>query len=59
MNGQKSRRCMGPEILTACRTAAGNTETGEEEVTIETVGAQIETDHRGIISYTIAPGVAG
>jgi hypothetical protein len=32
----------------------GNTETSEEEVTIETVGAQIETDREAVISYFIS-----
>ncbi len=48
---------MGPEILAACKKAGTGPEANENDVTIEAIGAEVETD-REVASHT-PPGRTG
>jgi hypothetical protein len=48
----EARRYMGPEILAACKKGRNTTETNENGVTAEAIGARIDIDHEVAFSYT-------
>ena len=49
---------MGPEILAACKKGRNTTETNENGVTAEAIGARIDIDHEVAFSYTTSWDVA-
>jgi hypothetical protein len=54
----RSAPLYGPEILAACKKGRNTTETNENGVTAEAIGARIDIDHEMAFSYTTSWDVA-